>query len=127
MAQLVGQDEIESIRIEPEDIGTSFRSSLRNLTSSFRRSSGLNSAEDDVENEYALLWAEIYRLPTFERLRLSLFDENDESKVDVQGKRVVDITKFGALERRMFVKKLIKHIANDNQQLLQKMRNRIDK
>lgn len=86
MAQLVGQDEIESIRIEPEDIGTSFRSSLRNLTSSFRRSSGLNSAEDDVENEYALLWAEIYRLPTFERLRLSLFDENVKAKLMSKGK-----------------------------------------
>ncbi|KAE9446163.1 hypothetical protein C3L33_21939, partial [Rhododendron williamsianum] len=56
----------------------------------------------------------------------SLFDESDGSKVDVQGKRVVDVTKLGALERQMFVEKLIKDIENDNLRLLQKMRNRVD-
>ncbi|XP_058191657.1 pleiotropic drug resistance protein 3-like isoform X2 [Rhododendron vialii] len=83
MAQLVGNDEIESLRIELAEIGKSLRSSL--------------------------------------------FDESDGSKVDVPGKRVVDVTKLGALERQMFVEKLIKYIENDNLRLLQKMRNRVDK
>ncbi|KAG5525527.1 hypothetical protein RHGRI_031987 [Rhododendron griersonianum] len=126
MAQLVGNDEIESLRIELTEIGKSLRSSLLHHISGSRSSSELNSVKDDVDNELAL-WAKIDRLPTFERLRSSLFDESDGSKVDVQGKRVVDVTKLGALERQMFVEKLIKYIENDNLRLLQKMRNRVDK
>ncbi|KAG5525529.1 hypothetical protein RHGRI_031988 [Rhododendron griersonianum] len=127
MAQLVGNDEIESLRIELAEIGKSLRSSVRRHISSSRSSSELNSVKDDVDNEFALQWAKIDRLPTFERLRSSLFDESDGSEVDVQGKRVVDVTKLGALERQMFVEKLIKYIENDNLRLLQKMRNRVDK
>ncbi|KAF5960759.1 hypothetical protein HYC85_001968 [Camellia sinensis] len=88
---------------------------------------GLSSVKDDVDDECALQWAAIERLPTFERLRSSLFDENDGSNVDAQGKRVVDVTKLGALERNMFIDKLIKHIENDNLRLLHKLRKRIDK
>ncbi|KAG5525532.1 hypothetical protein RHGRI_031990 [Rhododendron griersonianum] len=127
MAQLVGKDEIESLKIEVAEIGKSLRSSLRCHTSSFRSSSGLTSIKDDVADECALQWAEIDRLPTFERLRSSLFDDNDGNKADVPGKRIVDVTKLGALERHMFVEKLIKHIENDNLRLLQKMRSKIDK
>ncbi|XP_058191658.1 pleiotropic drug resistance protein 3-like isoform X3 [Rhododendron vialii] len=126
MAQLVGNDEIESLRIELTEIGESLRSSLQHHISSSKSSSKLNSVKDDLDNELAL-WAKIDRLPTFERLRSSLFDESDGSKVDVQGKRVVDVTKLGALERQMFVDKLIKYIENDNLRLLQKIRNRVDK
>ncbi|KAF7127970.1 hypothetical protein RHSIM_Rhsim11G0162500 [Rhododendron simsii] len=127
MAQLVGNDEVESLGIEVAGIGKSLRSSLRCHTSSFRSSSGLTSIKDDVDDECALQWAEIDRLPTFERLRSSLFDDNDGNKVDVPGKRIVDVTKLGAVERHVFIEKLIKHIENDNLRLLQKMRSKIDK
>ncbi|CAL5330004.1 unnamed protein product [Camellia sinensis] len=90
MAQLVGNDEIESLRVELAEIGRS------------------------------LIWGHL------ENLRSSLFDENDGSNVDAQGKRVVDVTKLGALERNMFIDKLIKHIENDNLRLLHKLRKRID-
>ncbi|KAI8531756.1 hypothetical protein RHMOL_Rhmol11G0160400 [Rhododendron molle] len=126
MAQLVGNDEIESLRIELAEIGESSRSSSRHHFSSSRSSSELHSVKDDVDNERAA-WAKSDILPTFERLTSSLFDESDGSKVDVQGKRVVDVTELGALERQMFVEKLIKYIENDNLRLLQKMRNRVDK
>ncbi|KAI7979754.1 Pleiotropic drug resistance protein 3 [Camellia lanceoleosa] len=127
MAQSVGDDEIESLRIELAEIGRSLRSSFQRHTSSFRSISALSSVKDDVDDEYALQWAAIERLPTFERLRSSLFDENDGSKVDAQGKRIVDVTKLDALERNMFIHKLIKHIENDNLRLLHKQRKRIDK
>ncbi|CAL5380302.1 unnamed protein product [Camellia sinensis] len=104
------------------DLGSSFQ----RHSSSFRSISGLSSVKDDVDDECALQWAAIERLPTFERLRSSLFDENDGSNVDAQGKRVVDVTKLGALERNMFIDKLIKHIENDNLRLLHKLRKRID-
>ncbi|KAF7127829.1 hypothetical protein RHSIM_Rhsim11G0102600 [Rhododendron simsii] len=121
MDQLVGNDEIEPSRIELAETGKSLRSSFLCHTSSSRNSSGF-----DVE--CASQWAEIDRLPTFEGLRSSLIDEhNGSSKVDIQGKRVIDVTKLGAKERHMLVEKLIKHVEDDNLHLLQKMRRRIDK
>ncbi|KAH7834972.1 hypothetical protein Vadar_021552 [Vaccinium darrowii] len=127
MAQLVGNDEIEPPRIELREIGNSLRSSFKCHSSSSRSSSGMTSVKDDCEDEYASQWAGIDRLPTSERLRSCLFDENNGTKADSQGKRVIDVTKLGALEQHMFVEKLIEHIENDNLRLLQKMRKRIDK
>lgn len=127
MAQLLGSDEIQSLGIELSEIGRSLRSSFRHHTSSFRSINSVLTVKDDVDDECALQWAEIERLPTFERLRSSLFDENDADKVDAIGKRVVDVTKLGALERHIFIDKLIKHIENDNLRLLHKLRKRIDK
>ncbi|KAK4835862.1 hypothetical protein QYF36_015451 [Acer negundo] len=124
MAQMVSTDEIESLRIELAEIGSSFRSSFRRHSFSF----GNSSMKDDTDGEHALQWAAIERLPTFERLKSSLFDEEDEGNlVDGKGKRVIDVTKLGALEQHLFMEKLIKHVEHDNLQLLQKIRKRIDK
>ncbi|KAI3810520.1 hypothetical protein L1987_20136 [Smallanthus sonchifolius] len=120
MAQLIGSEEIESLRIELSEIGRSLRSSFRRHSSSLRANSEITSVNDDETEENLLQWAAIDRLSTFERLRSSLFDEED-------GKKVVDVTKLLAPERHMFIEKLIKHIENDNLRLLQKIRKRTDK
>ncbi|KAM1576824.1 hypothetical protein ACFX15_032561 [Malus domestica] len=128
MAQMVGRDEIESLRIELEEFGRSFRASFRSHSSSFRVNSALSSAKDDAEDvQFAEQWAAINRLPTFERLKSSLFDKDEGNEFDGEGKRVVDVTKLRALERHLFIEKLIQHIENDNLRLLRKIRNRIDK
>ncbi|XVF05894.1 hypothetical protein REPUB_Repub06bG0001200 [Reevesia pubescens] len=125
MSQMVGTDEIESSRIELSEVGRSLRSSFRLHASSFRSSSALSSGKDDADVEYALQWAPIEILPTLDRLRSSLFDKDGGMATD-KGKQVIDITKLGAPERRMFMEKVIKHIENDNLQLLRKIRSRID-
>ncbi|KAG4932201.1 hypothetical protein JHK87_046203 [Glycine soja] len=131
MAQLAGADEIESLRNELAEIGRSIRSSFRSHTSSFQSVSSINPVQQEVDNNAgeALQWAEIQRLPTFERITSALFDVYDgmETGEKVEGKQVVDVSKLGAQERHMFIEKLIKHIENDNLRLLQKFRNRIDK
>lgn len=131
MAQLAGADEIESFRIELAEIGRSIRSSFRSHASSFRSATTVNAGDNDVvgDEEHDLQWAAVERLPTFERITSALFDEYDgtSAKGDGKGTRVVDVTKLGAQERRVFIEKLIKHIENDNLQLLQKIRRRIDK
>ncbi|KAL5582721.1 hypothetical protein UlMin_015163 [Ulmus minor] len=86
---------------------------------------GLERSSEVNDSEYASLWAAIERMETFERLRSSLFDEEKENGEN--GKRVVDVTKLGAQEHRLFIQKLIKHIEADNLQLLSKLRSRIDK
>ncbi|KAL6132840.1 hypothetical protein ACLB2K_065079 [Fragaria x ananassa] len=73
-------------------------------------------------------WEAIERLSTFERLKSSLFDKGDDgSELDGEGKRVVDVTKLGAMEKHVFIEKLIKHNENDNLRLLRKIRKRIYK
>jgi hypothetical protein len=129
MAQMVGTDEIESLRVELAEIGRSIRSSFRRQTSSFRSSSGLSSTKGEADaDQDALQWAAI-GLPTFERLRSSLFDKDhdDADGTDNKGKQVIDVSKLGDVERHVFIEKLIKHIEHDNLLLLQKIRNRIDK
>ncbi|MED6135634.1 drug-responsive transcription factor pdr3 [Stylosanthes scabra] len=129
MDQLVGVDEIESLRFELAEIGRSIRSSFRSHASSFRSSSSINPAHDVDNSEVdALQWNEIQRLPTFERITSALFDEHDSNGMNqVKGRKVVDVSKLGAQERHLFIEKLIKHIENDNLLLLQKLRKRIDK
>lgn len=106
----------EELRVELAEIEKS-------MASSFRSNSSRN--EPEVEAEYALQWAEFQRLPTYKRLRSSLVDEEG---VDVEkGKRVVDVTKLGAMERHVMIEKLIKHIENDNLKLLNKVRRRMDR
>ncbi|MCL7023992.1 hypothetical protein MKW94_021890 [Papaver nudicaule] len=127
--QLGGTDEVESLRYELTEIERSVRSSFRHYASSFRSISSIGTVRDVdecVENQdenVALQWAAIDRLPTFMKLRTSLFYDG----VDVTGKRVIDVTKLGPVERHMFIEKLIKHIENDNLRLLQNIRERIDR
>ncbi|XP_031274838.1 pleiotropic drug resistance protein 3-like isoform X2 [Pistacia vera] len=120
MAQIVGSDEIESMRIELAEIGRSLRFSFRRPASSFRTSSVVSLGRDDRDVEYALQWSATERLPIFERLKSSLFETNGE------GKRVVDVTKLGPLQKHIFIEKLIKNTEHDNLQLLKKIRKRID-
>ncbi|KAI3904334.1 hypothetical protein MKW92_045038 [Papaver armeniacum] len=127
--QLGGTDEVESLRYELAEIGRSVRSSFRHYASSFRSISSIGTVRDvgecveDQDESVALQWAAIDRLPTFTKLRTSLFYDG----VDVKGKRVIDVTKLGPVERHMFIEKLINHIENDNLRLLQNIRERIDK
>ncbi|KAJ6390309.1 hypothetical protein OIU77_024515 [Salix suchowensis] len=97
---------------------------FHNHAASFGSSSATNSdatsssCVKENEDEIELQWAAIERLPTFRRLRLSLFDEKEE---DEEGKRVVDVTKLEALERHVFIDKLINKIEEDNCRLLKQV------
>ncbi|KAG1326104.1 Pleiotropic drug resistance protein 3 [Cocos nucifera] len=128
MAKLVDSKEAESFGIELEEIGRSIRSSFRIAAARSRRSSNICSAREE-EDEYELKWAAIERLPTFERIRTSVLDHYSNGDGDGLHKerRVIDVAKLGALERRLLIENLIKHIDNDNLQLLQKQRERINR
>lgn len=98
--------------------------------SSFRsRSSG--GTEERVDDEAELQWAAVERLPTYRRLRTSLFDDGEflgqTSGVAAVARRVVDVTKLGDLERHLFVENLLKKVEEDHLRLLQKLKERIDR
>ena len=112
-------------------IGRSIQSSIQQQDSLMIRSSSTHTEsikEEDEEHE--LLWAAIERLPSFMRVRTSLFSDDNNNGDDTrefEGKRMVDVTKLEAIEKRIFVERLIKHIEHDNLRLLQKLRERIDR
>ncbi|KAL8130556.1 LOW QUALITY PROTEIN: hypothetical protein V2J09_019711 [Rumex salicifolius] len=115
MAQLIGPDEIESLR----------RSSFRLNSSSLRSNSSFNSSKDVLDKDFIQKWAIIERMPTFERSKACLFEEHNQE--NAQGKQITDVRQLGALDRHLFVERLIAQIEADNLRLLTKIRDRIDK
>lgn len=87
------------------------------------------SVEERLDDEVELQWAAIERLPTYRRLRTSLFDDDKflGKTSGSEGRRAVDVTKLGGLERHLFVENLLKKVEDDNLRLLQKLRERIDR
>lgn len=113
------------------EIGRSVRTSFHEHASSFRSTADVRSMKKNDDDEVELQWAAIERLPTFERIRTSLFDctkDEQEDEASSKSKKVqIDVTKLGSPERHVFIEKLIKEIEGDNHRLLQKLRERIDR
>ncbi|CAN6583610.1 unnamed protein product [Malus baccata var. baccata] len=81
----------------------------------FSRSS---RAEDDEE---ALKWAALERLPTCLRVGRGLF-------IDGEGQaREVDVQTLGLLERKTLLERLVSNAEKDNEKFLLKLKNRIDR
>ncbi len=77
-----------------------------------------NVANDDEE---ALKWAALERLPTYERVRNTLFTKASG------GIDQIDVRNLSLLERQYLVDKLLKVTERDNEKFLNKLRRRIDK
>ncbi|KAK2634481.1 hypothetical protein Ddye_029273 [Dipteronia dyeriana] len=101
MSQFNEKPELESLRMEIEEIGRNIRSSFHNHASSFSNAATVSDASstDKNDNQVELQWAAIGRLPTFRRLRTSLVDSKllNDGKGN-EGKTLIDVTKLGPLE-----------------------------
>ncbi|MBA0807576.1 hypothetical protein Gohar_023374, partial [Gossypium harknessii] len=81
------------------------------------------------EDEEALKWAAIEKLPTYDRLRTSIMQSFVDHEI-VGNKvehRAVDVTKLDMNDRQKFIDMLFKVAEEDNERFLKKFRNRIDK
>ncbi|XP_044495115.1 ABC transporter G family member 35-like [Mangifera indica] len=81
------------------------------------------------EDEEALKWAAIEKLPTYDRLRTSIMqtfleNENPGQKL---GHKEVDVTKLDTNDRQKFIDKLFRVAEEDNEKFFTKFRNRIEK
>ncbi|KAL4278141.1 hypothetical protein GQ457_03G042110 [Hibiscus cannabinus] len=85
------------------------------FSTSFRQESG---GDDDEE---ALKWAAIERLPRFARVRKALLTTSDGETCEV------DVPKLGHQERKNLMDRLIKNTENDNEGFLLKVRQRVDR
>lgn len=91
-----------------------------------RRSSRVN------EDEEALRWAAIEKLPTYDRLRTSILQSvNDGDPRQPAGSlpvhKEVDVRKLGVSDRQEFIDRIFKVAEEDNEKFLKKLRNRIDR
>ncbi|KAJ7535346.1 hypothetical protein O6H91_12G029400 [Diphasiastrum complanatum] len=79
-------------------------------------------AEDD---ELALKWAAIERLPTYDRLNTAILREKiDGCQVAHQ---IINVQDVGFAESQNFINKLIQMTDEDNEKFLQQLRNRINR
>ncbi|KAH0642519.1 hypothetical protein KY290_034101 [Solanum tuberosum] len=74
----------------------------------------------DYDDEEAMRWAALEKLPTYRRIRRGiLLEEGGQS-------RKVDITKLDLIERRNLLDRLVKISDEYNETLLMKLKQRID-
>ncbi|KAI4350305.1 hypothetical protein L6164_004773 [Bauhinia variegata] len=104
--------------------GSKNRSSSRIGSSSVRRNNDMevfsNSFQQE-DDEEALKWAAIQKLPTIARLKKGLLT-NEEG-----GANEIDVQKLGLQERRNLLERLVRIAEEDNEKFLLKLKNRIER
>ncbi|GLU07181.1 hypothetical protein SLE2022_241480 [Rubroshorea leprosula] len=100
-------------------MGSSFRHESSDA-SAMANSFSMKEDNDEVE----LQWAAIERLPTFRRIRSSLFPKDGKEEREME---VTDVTKLGAPERHVFIERLITRVEEDNLRLLKKLKERMER
>ncbi|XP_022755319.1 ABC transporter G family member 39-like isoform X2 [Durio zibethinus] len=106
--------------------GDSYRvSSARIGSSSIWRNNPMEAAFSksfrEEDDEQALQWAAIERLPTYLRVRRGILTEEEGQS------REVDIKNLGFIERRNLLERLVKIAEDDNERFLLKLKERIDR
>ncbi|KAF8025631.1 hypothetical protein BT93_F2467 [Corymbia citriodora subsp. variegata] len=90
-----------------------------------------DSSRTHNEDEEALKWAAIERLPTYDRLRTSIIqsfaDGNNEIDMAVLDSRAVDLRKLDVDDKQNFIDRVFRVAEEDNEKFLKKFRHRIDK
>ncbi|KAH9293069.1 hypothetical protein KI387_041723 [Taxus chinensis] len=108
------------------DGGESWTGSLRQgSTRLFERSTSVFShSTQRQDDEEALKWAAIEKLPTYDRLRTSILKNVHHEK---GGLDEVDVTHIELETRQQLLDRLVKVADEDNERLLQRLRQRIDR
>ncbi|XP_009596530.1 pleiotropic drug resistance protein 1-like [Nicotiana tabacum] len=102
----------------------STRGSLRANSNSIWRNNGVeifSRSSRDEDDEEALKWAALEKLPTFDRLRKGLLFGSQGAAAEV------DINDLGFQERKNLLERLVKVADEDNEKFLLKLKNRIDR
>lgn len=142
MAQGLAAEGIELFREEIAEVRKSMGNKSPSFTRSMRRSiSGIFSlpssqfggedvnADDKDDDEEALHWAAIEKLPSYKSMRASILKEYeyDEEGSKVINRRVVDAGHLRPLERHLLIDKLITDTEQDNEKFLRRLKDRIDR
>ncbi|XP_075488332.1 pleiotropic drug resistance protein 1-like [Primulina tabacum] len=105
--------------------GDIFRvSSARISSSNIWRNTGLevfSRSSLEADDEEALKWAAIEKLPTYLRIRRGILQEKEGLS------REIDIKNLGLVERKNLVERLLKIVEEGNEKFLLKLKERIDR
>lgn len=85
------------------------------------------SGEDGLDDEEALRWAALEKLPTFARLQHAVLPPPSGDDDDATAARVMDVRGLGPHERRALVERLVRVAEEDNERFLRKLKDRIDR
>jgi hypothetical protein len=88
-----------------------------------------SGAADGVDDEEALQWTAMERLPSFERLRTGLMRQEADATPSRRrwfGHEEVDVLAMGIAQRQAFVERVFRVADEDNERFLKKLRARID-
>ncbi|XWS16406.1 hypothetical protein CRYUN_Cryun34aG0084600 [Craigia yunnanensis] len=102
----------------------SLRGSLRSGSSSIWRNNGVevfSRSSRDEDDEEALKWAALEKLPTVARLRKGILTSSQG------GANEIDVYDLGWQERKTLLERLVKVAEEDNEKLLLKLKNRVDR
>ncbi|XVF24910.1 hypothetical protein REPUB_Repub13aG0168400 [Reevesia pubescens] len=118
-----------SKRIGHSSIGRSLSRSSWSMEDVFSGSKHSRRTSQVDEDEEALKWAAIEKLPTYDRLRTSIMQSFVDHEIvgNKAEHRAVDVTKLDMNDRQKFIDMLFKVAEEDNERFLKKFRNRIDK
>jgi hypothetical protein len=97
--------------------------SLRARSSTVWRNSGVevfSKSSREEDDEEALKWAALEKLPTYNRLRKGLLTAS-------HGATEVDVTDLGFQERQRLLERLVKVAEEDNEKFLLKLKERVDR
>lgn len=108
-----------SIRADSRRISSLRANSLRIWRSTDAEAFNRSSRRDE-DDEEALKWAVLEKLPTFDRLRRGIL-------VGSQGAQEVDVRDLGYEEKKKLVERLVSNVEEDNEKFLQKLRSRIER
>ncbi|CAN4095708.1 unnamed protein product [Withania somnifera] len=102
--------------------GSSLKGSLRaNSNSIWRNDNVFDRSSRDEDDEEALKWAALEKLPTYDRLRKGLLLGSQG------GANEVDIHDLGNQQTKDLINRLVKVVDEDNEKFLLKLRDRIDR
>ena len=76
----------------------------------------------DEDDEEALKWASLKKLPTYNRLRKGLLLGSEGREASE-----VDINNLGFQEKQSLIERLVKNAEEDNERFLLKLKNRIER
>lgn len=97
--------------------------SLRANSASIWRNTGIEAfsrSSRDEDDEEALKWAALEKLPTFDRLKKGLLYGSE-------GVNEVDVHDLGFQDKKNLIERLVNVVEEDNERFLLKLRNRIDR
>lgn len=83
------------------------------------------SASDHDNEEEALKWAALEKLPTYDRMRRGILKTVlDNGKVEYEE---VQLSRLGMQERRILTESILEIVEEDNEMFLRRLRDRIDR